>query len=384
MQLPPGPWPDARNALEDAPCGLLQTEEDGRILWANRTFCRWSGHELEALAGSRRLQDLLTMGGRIFHQTHWAPLLRMQGSISEVKLEIEKPGGERLPVIMNATLRAGEGRRLQEVAVYVARDRDKYEQELLLARRRLEDAVAEAHRLQAEAKDSALFAQQMIGIVSHDLRNPLSAIHMGALLLTKIGTSPRQQTVVDRIARSTDRANRMISDLLDFTRARLGQGLAVVRRPLRAGDLVADCVDELKMAFPDRQLLLDGPGGDGTCEADRDRLTQLIGNLVANAMAYGDPARPVTVRWEVLDGSLAVSVHNFGTPIPPDLLATIFQPMTRGEDVNASGRSVGLGLYIVSEIAKAHGGRVTVESTAAGGTQFRVTLPCAGPAPAPP
>lgn len=370
-----GPWPDARNALEDAPCGLLQTEEDGRILWANRTFCRWSGHTLEELTGGRRLQDLLTMGGRIFHQTHWAPLLRMQGSVSEVKFEIEKPGGERVPVIMNATLHAGSGRLLQEVAVYVARDRDKYERELLQARRNLEAAVQEANRLQAEAKDSALFAQQMIGIVSHDLRNPLSAIHMGTVLLTKLGTTPQQQTVVDRITRSTERANRMISDLLDFSVARLGRGLVVTRQPLRIGELVHDCVDELRLAFPERDLRLESGGPDGTLEADRDRLTQLIGNLVANAMAYGDPARPVTVRWAFSGAALELAVHNFGRPIPPALLETIFQPMTRGENVNASGRSVGLGLYIVSEIIRAHGGSVAVSSSEDAGTEFRATLP---------
>jgi sigma-B regulation protein RsbU (phosphoserine phosphatase) len=371
----PGPWPDARNALEDAPCGLLQTEEDGRILWANRTFCRWTGHTLEQMTGGRRLQDLLTMGGRIFHQTHWSPLLRMQGSISEVKLEIEQPGGERLPVIMNATLHAGSGRTLQEVAVYVARDRDKYERELLQARRNLEAAVAEANRLQAEAKDSALFAQQMIGIVSHDLRNPLSAIHMGAVLLTRLGPSAQQQAVIDRIARSTDRANRMISDLLDFTRARLGQGLAVARKPLRLGELVHECVDELRLAFPDRELQLVAGDAEGSWEADRDRLHQLVGNLVANAMAYGDPARPVTVRWSVAADAMSVSVHNHGPPIPRALLETIFLPMTRGENVNASGRSVGLGLYIVSEIAKAHGGNVSVRSSDEEGTEFTATFP---------
>lgn len=376
MQEPPGPWPDARSALEDAPCGLLQTEDDGRILWANRTFCRWTGHALPDLAGRRRLQDLLTMGGRIFHQTHWAPLLRMQGSISEVKLEIEKPGGERLPVIMNATLHAGSGRLLQEVAVYVARDRDKYERELLLARRNLEAAVAEANRLQAEAKDSALFAQQMIGIVSHDLRNPLSAIHMATMLLGKLGTTAQQQAVVDRITRSAERANRMIADLLDFTRARMGQGVLVTRKPLRIAEVLHDCVEELRLAFPGRALQLEEPGEDAACEADRDRLTQLVGNLVANAMTYGDPARPVTVRWEVAAPTVAIAVHNFGPPVPPALLDTIFLPMTRGENVNASGRSVGLGLYIVSEIVRAHGGSVSVRSDADHGTEFRATFPC--------
>jgi sigma-B regulation protein RsbU (phosphoserine phosphatase) len=375
MAQPSGPRPGALDFAQHAPCGLLQTREDGLIVWANETFCRWTGYAAAELAGARRLQDLLTMGGRIFHQTHWAPLLRMQGSISEVKLDLQKSDGNVLPIILNACLREVAGELLQEVAVYVARDRDKYERELLLARRKLEAAVAEATRLQSESKDRALFSEQMMGIVSHDLRNPLSAIQMGAALLRKLGTTPAQDTVLARISRSTERANRMIGDLLDFTQARMGQGLSVRPAAVALQALVHDCVDELKLAFPDRVLRHEAAGTDASCQVDPDRLTQLIGNLVANAMVYGARDRPVTVRSRIEERTFTVAVHNEGEPIPPDQLETIFLPLARGMDASSEGRNVGLGLFIVQAIAEAHGGTIRVRSDAAAGTQFEATLP---------
>ena len=365
--------PEAAGALDDAPCGLLRTDADGLLLRANRTFCAWMGYEAGQLVGQRKLQDLLTMGGRIFHQTHWAPLLQMQGSVSEVKVEMVHSGGHVLPMMVNALRHELEGVTVHELAVFVAHDRDKYERELVHARKKLEAAVEEATRLQALAKDRALFAEQMIGIVSHDLRNPLSTIQMGAQVLARSQPSESQQRVLERILRAGDRAGRLIRDLLDFTQARMGSGLSMARTPVDVHAVVADALDELGQAFPGRALRHERLG-QGACPADADRLAQLVGNLVANAMAYGDPRAPVTVTSAIGDGSFTVEVHNEGEPIPPGALAALFQPMTRGAAVGAGARSVGLGLFIVSEIAKSHGGGVTVRSAAGEGTTFSATF----------
>jgi sigma-B regulation protein RsbU (phosphoserine phosphatase) len=369
-----GPAPDADTFADEAPCGLLQADGEGTILWANRTFCRWIGHAAEELAG-RRFQDLLTMGGRIFHQTHWSPLLLMQGSVAEVKMELVHRDGHALPVIVNAFLRDRDGQRLQELAVYVARDRDKYERELVLSRRRLEEVLAETQRLQAEAKDRAHFSEQMVGIVSHDLRNPLSVIHMSAVLLQRMGATPEQQAVLARVTRATDHAQRLISELLDFTQARLGGGIVVQPKPLGLHAFVRGTVEDLRHAFPQRLLRHQPEGDEADCALDRDRLAQVIGNLVGNAMAYGSPGEPVTVISRTGAAACEIAVHNFGPPIPPAHIGTIFLPMERGERAGKGGRSVGLGLYIVSEIARAHGGRVAVRSNEAMGTEFTVTLP---------
>jgi phosphoserine phosphatase RsbU/P len=367
-----GPATAADAVLDAAPCGLLQTAEDGSILRVNQVFCAWVGTDAAALVGVRRFQDLLTMGARIFHQTHWAPLLRMQGSISEIKLDLRRHDGSTLPVVFNAVRRMHGGVTVHEIAAFVARDRDAYERELLQSRRRLEELVTELTRLKSEAQDRAAAAEQMIGIVSHDLRNPLSSIRLATILLNSTHPSDEQKRTLDRLARATDRADHLISDLLDFTQARLGKGLSVVLAAIDLHEVIGRAVDELSLVYS-RRALCHSRSGTGACRGDGNRLAQLVGNLISNAMTYGDPNAPVTVTSSVAASSFTVAVHNAGTSIPPEVQARIFQPMTRGTDVNA-GRSVGLGLFIVQEIARAHGGSVTVASNPEDGTTFAATM----------
>ena len=367
------PSPEALALLDAAACGLLQTTENGTFVRVNRTFCGWLGYTTDALVGRRRFQDLLTMGGRIFHQTHWAPLLAMQRSISEVKLDLVHADGSTVPMVVNAIRRERHGAVVDDIATYVARDRDKYERELISSRKRLEELVAEATRLHEESKDRALFAEQMIGIVSHDLRNPLSSISMGAALLARGDLSESQQRTLGRITRSTDRAGRLVADLLDFTQARVGKGLSVKREPIDLHDCIAQAIDEIAPVYPMRTIE-HLSSGEGVCVADSSRLAQLLSNLVTNAMSYGSPESPVTVTSSVDDASFAIAVHNDGPPIPHELQTTLFQPMTRGAQATNKGRSVGLGLFIVREIARVHGGNATVTSTAEQGTTFRAVF----------
>jgi len=383
----PAPLPEARLLYDDAPCGLLVTSIDGTIQRVNHTFCRWIGYDTATLVGQMKFQDLLTMGGRIFHQTHWAPLLQMQGSVAEVKLEVAHRDGRKLPMVINAMRRAHSAVALHEIACFLAEDRHKYERELMLARRRAEELLAKEREAQqalrvaqaerdhqrAMAEDRALFAEQMIGIVSHDLRNPLTVIRMSAQLLGRGDLSSNQLAMLGRMTSSVSRADRMIVDLLDFTQARLGRGLQIVRKPLDLHAMVSECVEELQLAFP-RGRLEHHASGSGSCVASSDRLAQMIGNLVANAFTYGALDHPVIVKSSIESDAFSVSVHNQGDPIPERLLPKLFEPMTRG-DSTSKGHSVGLGLYIVREIARAHGGEVTVVSSPQFGTTFSARFP---------
>lgn len=374
------PLPGMEELYEAAPCGLLVADARGYLLRVNATLCRWLGYRQDELLGRVRFADLLTMGGRIFHQTHLAPLLRMQGSVAEVKLELRRKEGEPLPVMLNMTERGWHGQVLLTAAVFVAEDRNKYERELLLQRKRAEELAAkhakvqeELARRELEAKDRALFAEQMMGIVSHDLRNPLSVIHLSAALLERLPLAPQQQEVVKRVGRAGNRAQRLISDLLDFTQARLGKGLGVRPAHVDLHEVVREAVAELAAAFPEH-VIRHVPEGEGRWWADADRLTQAVGNLVANAVAYGAAGEPIVVRSCRRMQQFEVSVHNQGSPIPPQLQPRLFDAMVRGSQ-GAASRSVGLGLYIVREIARAHGGEVQLRSSEREGTCFSILLP---------
>lgn len=368
--------PDASggdDALDDVPCGLLTTDAKGLIQHANLTFLEWTGYEALEVVNVRRLQDFLSMGGRLFFQTHLAPLLVMQGSVSEVKLDIQHRDGSTFPMVLNARRQFRHGQWQLKIAAFIARDRDKYERELLASRQRLEDAVAEATRLRKQSEDRALFSEQMIGIVSHDLRNPLNAIRLGIHLLEKKGVSPEQKETLARVARSADRSHQLIKDLLDFTSARIGKGLTVVLELNDLHHVVALAVEELAMAFPGRTISHEQSGA-GMSQVDSARITQALGNLVANAMAYGSPDSRITVRTHVCNSNWHVAVHNWGAPIPREAQERLFMPMVRGVAEGSPSRSVGLGLFIVNEIAKAHGGDLTVTSSEQYGTEFLLAL----------
>lgn len=501
----------ALELYERAPCALLVMAAGGTILRVNRTFSSWLGYAPDEVVGRRRLQDLLTMGSKIFHQTHWMPLLQIQGSVAEVQLDLVHRDGHALPMLVNAVQHIVAGQTHYELALFVAADRRTYERELLHARKQAEqllereraaqralslaeaqlrlaldsaelvvwsvdlatgrstydpgvqrllrqpegmsidhsvyrarlhpeDQAAEQAAMQAaldttgtghyaieyrligfdgvqrvirssgralfdaqgrmsgfagvlqdvtdwrlaekllreqgqEAQARALLAEQLVGIVSHDLRTPLNAVQLGASMLAANQPSSAQARLVDRIASAAKRANRLIEDLLDFTQARIGGGLRLVLNEVDPHALVAECVEELRLAWPGR-MLEHRALGVGTCALDAGRIAQVVTNLANNAMTYGSPERPVTLRTRLEAHGLGIEVHNHGPAIPEQLLPHIFEPMRRGEQqIRLGSRSVGLGLYIVQQIAASHGGSVEVQSNATDGTTFRVQLP---------
>ncbi|ADO70553.1 sensor histidine kinase [Stigmatella aurantiaca] len=230
-------------------------------------------------------------------------------------------------------------------------------------------------RMEAALKRQAEFEQHLIGIVSHDLRSPLGAIHLGATAMARReDLDERSRKSVMRIQNAAERAIRMVKDLLDFTQARLGGGIRIERRPTNLHELARGVVDEVEAAYPARELRV-RRSGDGRGSWDPDRLSQVVQNLVTNALKYSPDDTPIQVETFGVDGEVTLSVHNQGAPIPPELLASLFQPLTRGTaEIDTAGRSVGLGLYIVQSIVEAHGGRVEVQSTAEVGTTFTVRL----------
>jgi signal transduction histidine kinase len=236
--------------------------------------------------------------------------------------------------------------------------------------------VSVERQAEQELRQRADFERQLIGIVSHDLRNPLQAIQLStATLLRRPGVDDRQAAVIGRISSTAERMTRMIRDLLDFTRARIGGGLLLTRGPLDLHALARQVVDELRLAHPERELEVVAHG-DAQGTWDADRLAQLLGNLLNNALAYSPPESRVQVTTRGQDGHVLLEVHNAGEPISPEQLQRLFRPFERGEHPPTSaGRSIGLGLFIVDAIVRAHGGSIEVRSQAGEGTTFTVRLP---------
>ena len=231
-------------------------------------------------------------------------------------------------------------------------------------------------RREEELQRRADLEEKLIGIVSHDLRNPLNAIGFAtSLLLRRTDLDEAARRGIDRIRNATGRADRMIRDLLDFTQARLGGGIPVQRKAADFNELVRMVVDEVRLANPGRRIDVETVGS-GAGEWDTDRLAQVVTNLLSNALRYGSETQPVRVRTRAEDGFIVLDVHNAGEPIRPEVLPILFQPMKRGVGVGqVTSRGLGLGLYIVDRIVHAHEGTISVRSTAEAGTRFSVRLP---------
>jgi signal transduction histidine kinase len=208
-------------------------------------------------------------------------------------------------------------------------------------------------------------------ILGHDLRSALNTIVLGSASFDRSESlSPSGKKTVERLRAAARRMEQIVGDLGDYSKAQATGGLPLDREKVDLGELVRQLAGELQALHADRALLLD-LAGDATGEWDRGRLMRVVSNLVGNAIAYGTPSTPVKLAVSGDDDRVTLRVHNEGAPIPPELLPRLFEPFQRG----STGVGTGLGLFIVQQIAHAHGGTVTADSAPGRGTTFSVRLP---------
>jgi signal transduction histidine kinase len=233
--------------------------------------------------------------------------------------------------------------------------------------------ISEANRLSAEAslrvsqadlldeRKSSELREQFIGVLGHDLRNPLASIEAGLRILLRTENRERTLEIIPMIQRSVVRMAGLVDNIMDFARGRLGGGLSIKRdaaEPL--GPVIEQIIAELKVAWPDAvietSIDLDKP-----VDCDRGKIGQLFSNLLGNAITHGDHGKPIRVSAGIVDDVFELAVTNYGRPISDKAMQSLFKPFTRGDRPSQQG--LGLGLYIASEIARAHDGTLGVAST---------------------
>jgi sigma-B regulation protein RsbU (phosphoserine phosphatase) len=295
----------------------------GRIVRLNRTLADWLGIDAAATCGEP-LYDLLPISGRMYFETHLKPLLRMQGFVNEVDLELVKSDGARLPVIANGLERRDPSGRLlfTRITLFLAVERRRYERNLLAARDAAE-AAGEQSRTQeivtrselAAERSTAELRDQFIAVLGHDLRNPLASISGAARLLRKEPLSPRGFSIIGMMEDSVGRMNRLIEDVLDFARGKLGGGLALATTEQDLEPVLQQVVSEFQTGTTDQviqtEFALDRP-----MRFDASRMGQMISNLLGNAITHGDRSQPIRIRATTIDDTLEITVANGGEPIP--------------------------------------------------------------------
>jgi sigma-B regulation protein RsbU (phosphoserine phosphatase) len=298
----------------------------------------------------------------------------MQGAIEGVALDLATSDNRKIPAFASAVERHDDAGRLivTRLALFRATDRRQYERNLVSARQAAEQAKDDLQAQGAEIQESlrlervaSELREQFIAVLGHDLRNPLSAISGSAELLSL--RPSLDETVarnIQRIERAAARMSALIDDVMDFAHGRLGSGLPLQRT---AGKLLQPLLDqivaELQVSHADRVIdAIISVSEPISC--DPRRIQQLFSNLLANALTHGATDKPIRVRASVTSGVFELSVANSGEPIPPAAMEQLFQPFFRGT-VRDGRQGLGLGLYIASEIARAHAGRIDVTSSAA-------------------
>jgi PAS domain S-box-containing protein len=277
---------------------------------------------------------------------------------------------------------ATDGDVLGTVALYYREPRTPTDDELasIEGTARVARIVLERHRddcardrLVNELRETLQHNELLIGVLGHDLRSPMSAVMMGTQLVLSQESDLQKRRVLERVAVSSARMSRMIAQLLDLTRARIGGGMPLTRRPIDLESLALAIASEVQAAAPQRRLVVEITGNTRG-EWDEDRLGQVLSNLLSNAIQHG---RAGDVRLRVSgddEHTVQIDVHSQGV-IPAERIPSLFDPFRRGPHRTSVSEGLGLGLYIVKQVVHAHRGQIEVHSTPASGTSFQISLP---------
>lgn len=369
----------AEDLYEHAPCGYLSTLPDGTIARVNQTLLDWTGYTREFLMAGTRMQSLLTIGSRIYWETHFAPLLRMQGAASQIAFELVGADRRTIPILANATQRRGDdGAPLfTRITILDATDRRRYERELLVARRRAEQV----------ARDKA----ELLSMLSHDIRNPLNALMGVVHLLERSALDDEQRRRLKVIRNSSDNMLTLLNRVLEMSRAE-ASGFALTESAFDVGALVHDALEPFSARAEEKGLSLVSSVEQDVPKSligDPVALRQVLTNLVGNAVKFTERGS-VEVSVRLLEAatdaaSLSFAVRDSGIGIPADKVERIFEEYTQGsvETALRFGGS-GLGLAIARKLLALYGSSMQVESTPGQGATFSFVLRLTAPAPLPP
>jgi PAS domain S-box-containing protein len=359
----------AEELYEQAPCGYLSTLPNGTIVRVNDRFLEWTGATREGLLAGRKFQTLLTVGSRIYYETHYAPLLRMQGFVNEIAFEIVRSDGRILPVIVSSYQKRGsDGTPLfNRITLFDSTDRRRYERELLLARRKAEQV----------AKDKA----DLLAMLSHDIRNPLQAVMGVVHLLDGSGLSDAQRRFVQVLQSSSENMLKLLDHVLELSKAE-SASFALAEVPFSLATVVEEVMATFGTAAQAKGVTLRSAVGEGlpaTMLGDPVAMRQILTNLVANAVKFTD-AGSVTLTVEVAQVStdsvtLQVAVSDTGIGIAPEVIERIFNEFTHASYETAMRfGGTGLGLTITRRLLGLYGSAVLVKSAPGEGSTFSFTI----------
>jgi PAS domain S-box-containing protein len=351
--------------LENAPCGFLSVDDNGKIVVVNQTLLNLLGYERGELLDAP-IEKLFSVAGRIFYQTHFFPLLKLQNKAEEIYLALRSKAGAEVPVLVNAFRRTKNDEIFNDCVFVPMRQRNLYEDEILRAKKEAEAAT--------RAKD------EFLSVVSHDLRTPLNAIIGWARMLEngKVTGTETIKHAIKVINRNAQTQLQLIDDILDFARIRSGK----MRLEFRTIDLAKTIETALEAVAPSaeqKNIKLEIVSDKSEfIRGDETRLVQVLWNLLQNAVKFTPDGGAVKVSLRQVDSmNVEFSVSDTGSGISADFLPHVFESFEQADaDKSKRASGLGLGLAISRHIVQQHGGTIRVESAGENlGATFTVMLP---------
>jgi PAS domain S-box-containing protein len=357
--------------LDDAPCGFVSFGDDGRIVYVNATLLERLGYAREDLIG-HQFETILSVGSRIFHQTHFFPLVKLHGRAQEIFILLRGRDGEDVGMLCNAVRHARDGADVIDCVFMEVRERRKFEEALLQARQDLE-------KQRAAADEANQAKSNFLAVMSHELRTPLNAIG-GYVQLMTLGihgpVTQKQQEALERIDRSQRHLLRLINDILNLSRIEAGRVDYRVEN-VSLSEVVGSTLPmvEPQLAAKDLRLEVSVPE-DIAARADREKVQQIILNLLTNAIKFTGRGGQISIEAGNRSPSrIFLCVTDTGMGIPADMLEKVFEPFIQVDASHSrAGEGTGLGLAISRDLARGMGGDLKAESELGAGSTFELTL----------
>jgi len=376
-RLPAMPEENVEELYENALCGFLSTTPDGRIVKVNRTLAKWIGSDVDCLVGCRRFAELLTVGGRIFYETHFVPLLQMSGVATDIALDLQCDDGRVMPTLISAVQKRDESGKaiLNRITVFNAAERRSYERELLLAKKRAEEIAADLQRSNLALVRTNEELGQFAFAASHDLQEPLRTMTVYSQLLALKHADQLDDEangILGHIIDGSQRMKHLISDLLSWSEAQ-ESSLRLRRNELKV--ILSAALRNLGATIEQSRAVVTHDELP-VLTTDAARLAQVFQNLIGNAIKYANPGlTPVIHISSSRQGEREwlFAVQDNGLGFDPEYADSIFTMFKRLHGREIAG--TGIGLAICKKIIESHGGRIWATSTPGVGSCFSFTIP---------
>jgi signal transduction histidine kinase len=366
--------------LDGEPCGFISFLDDGSVRVANQTLANMLGREREEIIG-KHVEGILTVGSRIFYQTHFFPLLRLHGHADEIFLLLRAKSGEDIAVLANAIRRERDGEWITDAVLLRLVERRKFEDALLEAKRAAELATVELKHQRKIAEDANRAKSAFLAMMSHELRTPLNAIG-GYVQLIEMGVhgpvNDAQREALGRVTRSQQHLLRLINDLLNLARIESGR-IDYDLQAISLDEVVQATIPMIEPQLAARGLRYElNVPPDLRAQADREKVEQILLNLLSNASKFTPAGGCVSIEAEIAidsDEMVELRVRDTGVGIPKNRLEQIFEPFVQVENTKAARvEGSGLGLSISREMARGMGGDILAESAVGVGSTFEIRL----------